>query len=135
MPSPLVKVWPDAEHLARDWVREHRPELADAVYSRDARDGPPTRVVITRTGGGANDVDREVDVEVTAIAATREDCWALARDLEGLMWALATSGNAHGYVDEVRELFGFAEDPSDNDDAWRASATFTLIVRPLPGGP
>lgn len=75
-------------------------------------------------------LNREVDIELTAVASSLDALRSLTSDLTSAMWALAGSGTAAGYVDEVREEFGFGDEPSPNRGVRRAIATFSVVVRP-----
>lgn len=122
------RAWPNLERAVIAWLTERTTE---PVYSET--EPAPTlaaaRIVVERVGGVGYDGSKDVDVEVTVHAATRPAMWALAAQVETAMGALAAAGDP--YVDDVEESFAFAVDPRKNPAAYRATATYTLTVRPL----
>lgn len=125
MGSPTL--WPDAQRIAQVWLTDH--VLGVDVW-READDGAPApRVIVEHTGGTSDGLSREVDIEITAVATTVDELRSLTARVNAAMWALAADGNAHGYVDEVRETFGFTDDQKNSTER-RAIATFTVVVRP-----
>lgn len=121
--------WPNAERA----VRVHLAELLAPVrvYTERPSKPPVSYVTVERVGGASAWIDREVDIEVTVVAADRGDMWDLAASVETAMAALAAAGTPDGvYVDDVTTAFGFANDPPADPAKRRATATFTLTVRP-----
>ena len=125
--------WPDVEKLVWAWLTEHMAPVA--VVTENESGSPTPRVRVGRAGGGDGrgsvGIDREVDIEVTVITDTRGDLWALADAVDGHMAAVACAETPHGYVDDVRTRAGFADDSPAHSPVRRASAVFTLTVRPL----
>jgi len=88
---------------------------------------------IARVGGSDGaEVDKRVNIEITAIVATRGELWAAVQNAESAMRALSANGTASWYVDDVEETFSFAIEPYENDGVRRARATYALTLRPQP---
>lgn len=123
--------WPNVERAVIGHLEVALP--AATVYSELPANGLPAEYVqVTRTGGGGDLlVDQEVDVETVVTASTRGAMWDLAADVETAMRGLAAGATPGGvYVDDVRLAFAFADDPPADQSRRRATATFTLTVRP-----
>lgn len=121
--------WPNAERAVVAWLK---PRLVATVFSETSKTMPPLYAVVERTGGGDGIlIDKKIDVAIAVVAPTRGAMWDLAADVESAMWALSANATADGvYVDEVECPFGFAWDPPASQEIRRATATFTLTVRP-----
>lgn len=119
-------VWPNVEKATVAWLAGR---TALPVYTEtDPAPLPVEYLVVERVGGTGYGIEKDVDVEVTVTAATRSRMWVLAAAVETAMAALAANGDP--YIDDVREAFGFAVEPSESVAVRRATATFTLTVRP-----
>ena len=103
------------------------------VYTETAGTMPARYLRIERIGGGAEWIDRDVDIEIRAVTAARGDLWDLVDEVDGLMTDLAANDATPGfYIDEVSVAFGFAWDPPDDASNCAAIGTYTLTVRPRP---
>lgn len=123
--------WANVERLVRAWLLP-RVAPVDDVLTETRTDVSGTLVVLERTGGSGRWIERDVDVELTAVAAARGALWSLVARCERAMFNLAGNGNEHGFVDDVVETFGFAAiPPPPNGDVRRATATYSLTLRPL----
>lgn len=120
--------WPNVERAAREYLAGM---LTVPVLTRTGKTPPSRYVLIERTGGTGSTVDKSFDIEVTAVAGTRNDLWDLVADVESAMFALSASVAGDVYVDDVRDVFGFAHEATANPDERRAIATFALTVRPV----
>jgi hypothetical protein len=98
------------------------------VYTETGPTTPTEYLTVERVGGTGTRIDRDVDVEISVIAGTRTAMWDLVAQVEARIRALAATGDP--YVDDVAETFAFAFDPYPNQSARRATATYTLTVRP-----
>lgn len=87
-------------------------------------------ILVERAGGRGRGIEKDVDVMVAVHAATRADLWDLAAEVETAMAGLEAEATADGYVDTVEEAFSFDVEPYSNSRVRRASATYTLTVRP-----
>lgn len=118
--------WANLERAVVAWLTAR----GLSVYTETGPDDtlPAERVLVERTGGAGRGIVKDVDVEVSVTSATRAGMWALAAQVETAMAALAANGDP--YVDDVAESFAFAVDPTENTAARRATATYTLTVRP-----
>lgn len=117
--------WPDVERTVVAWLGT----LGRPVYTETGPTTPTEYLTVERVGGTGTRIDRDVDVEISVIAGTRSDLWALVAQVEARVRALAASGD-DTYVDDVAETFAFAIDPYPNTTVRRATATYTLTVRP-----
>ena len=123
--------WANVERGTLAWLRAR---LERPGYTEVPADPPEEYFTVERTGGGGRWLDKDVDVEVSVHAMSRPAMWAFAAAVESAMWALAANGDPQGdppfYVDDVGETFAFAVDPHPNAERRRATATYTLTVRP-----
>lgn len=124
MRDPLI--WPGVQQLVYSWLKT-RVRLGVTGYTETDAESEVPRYVVEQTGGASDGLDREVDIELTAITGDLDSLRALSTRLAAAMWALAVSG----LVDEVRERFAFADDPHPNPSLRQARATFTVVVRPV----
>lgn len=120
-------IWPDAQQLVYQWLTTRILGITTWTETDDTADAP--RIVVEQTATTSDGLERETDLEVTVVATTLDELRALTTRVNSAMWALAADGNDVGYVDEVREVFGFADD-SKNSMERRAIATFAVVVRP-----
>jgi len=125
-----VPSWPDIERAVVAWFAP----LGRPVYTETGPTVPTEYLTVERVGGVGTSIDRDVDVEISVIAVTRTAMWDLVADVEARVRALAANGDPLGvppfYVDDIAERFAFAFDPYPNTAARRATATYTLTVRP-----
>lgn len=119
--------WPNVE---RALVAYFKAELSDPTYTNPGGTMPGRYITVERSGGSSQWIDKAVDVSVAVHAATRGEMWDLAADVESAMWSLGAHAAGGIYIDSVEERFGFAFDPPADQNVRRASATFTLTVRP-----
>lgn len=119
--------WPNVE---RALVGHLKQALGVEAYTQPGTELPDRYITLERSGGGGAWIDKTVDISVAVHALNRGDMWDLAADVESAMWSLAAHAAAGVYIDDVDATFGFAYDPAANQDVARASATFTLTVRP-----
>lgn len=128
----LALEWANVERLVLQHLRartgaevytETGTDLAAVAAARGA-------ILVERSGGRGRGIEKDVDVMVAVHAGTRSAMWQLARDVESAMADLEADATAEGYVDGVEEAFGFAAEPYSNPAVRRASATYTLTVRP-----
>ena len=117
--------WPNVEEAVVAWLGA----LGRPVYTETGPSTPAEYLVVERVGGAGTAIDQDVDVEVSVIAPTRAAMWALVSQVEARMEALAANGT-DTYVDDVALTFGFKVDPYPNVTVRRATATFTVTVRP-----
>lgn len=124
--------WQDPERLVMGWIRAGLAPLQKVYGGGEVPNGTaPDFITVERVGGSGTDLDREVDIETTVYATNRADMWQLAAAVEDAMRALAANGPDGGrYVDDVDEAFSFRFDPIQNQSQRRATATWTLTVRP-----
>lgn len=101
------------------------------TYTEPSGKLPSAYATVERVGGTGQWIDKTVDIEIAAIADLRGDMWSLASDIESLMYELNASVAGGIYVDEVADIFGFASDPPPDQNRRRATATFSLTVRPI----
>lgn len=120
-------IWPDAQQLVCQWLTARI--LGITTWTETDDDAPSPRIVVEQTGTNSDGLERETDLEVTVVASDLAELRALTTRVNSAMWALAADGNDVGYVDEVREVFGFTDD-SKNSTERRAIATFAVVVRP-----
>lgn len=124
--------WANVERLVVGWLKERTDAT---VYTETGEDlaavaAATGAIVVQRAGGSGDLIDRDVDIELNAIAGSRPAMWDLAGDVETAMADLATDATEEGYVDDVALSFGWADDPHDNPAVRRATATYRLTVRP-----
>lgn len=120
-----MREWPDIERAVVAWLGT----LGRPVYTETGPTTPAEYLTVERVGGTGTRIDRDVDVEISVIAATRPALWDLVADVEARIRALAATGDGM-YVDDVVEAFAFSIDPYPNTSVRRATATYTLTVRP-----
>jgi len=130
--APIERTsWQDPERLVISWLKAGTGLAAVWGGGRVPTGTKPQYVTVERVGGSGTDIDREVDIETTVYADDTADMWELAAAVEDGMRALAANGPDGGrYVDEVAETFSFRFDPFQNQSVRRATATWTLTVRP-----
>ena len=116
--------WPDVEKAVVAWLTT----LGVPVYTETGPTTPAEYILVERVGGAGRRIDKDISIEVAVIAASRPAMWALASSVEMRMRELAAAGAP--YIDDVDEQFSFAFDPYPNVAARRATATYTLTVRP-----
>ena len=124
--------YPNLERAVVAWLKA---ETGLTVYTETPPDlaahVPCYRVA--RAGGGDQlELGKEVQIEVAAYGRNRADLWNAAAAAETAMDYLAANGAPGFYVDDVRETFGFAAEPYENDGVRKATATYGLTVRPHP---
>lgn len=122
--------WPNVEKAVVTYLAQ---ELTAPVFTRTASDTAEKHdkfAVLERSGGSGLWIFKDVDISIAVTARTREAMWDLAADVETAFDALAAGYAGDVYVDDVEEAFGFAFDPAENSDLRRASAIFSLTVRP-----
>lgn len=135
------KIWPNAERHVIRWLNTHTELTVYSLLPNNFGDHLPAAQV-TRMGGtpgsdtetGARKVgnDRTIDIEITVHTRTRGELWSAAQQVETAMGGLAANGDAEWYVDDVSEVFAFAVDNYENETKQRATATYGLMVRPVP---
>lgn len=120
--------WPNVEKAAANYLaaRTGLPVYAET----DPVEMPGEYLMVERVGGSGSGIDKNVDLEVTVVAASRSRMWALTAIVETAMYALAAAGTP--YVDDVAEVFAFAAQPTPSGAvaARKSSAVYTLTVRP-----
>jgi hypothetical protein len=129
MASPAPR-WPNVERGVVRWLgaRTGRPVYTESDEELEER-LPAYRV--ERVGGAdAYELGKEIQVEVSSLAATRPELWAAVADAESAMEALKANGFEGFYVDDVRETFSAAVVPYRNDGVRKATATYGLTLRP-----
>lgn len=129
MGRPPVR-WPNVERHLVAWLAdatgrpvftETRPTLGDHLPAYQ----------VERVGGSdLVELGKEIHVEVTSIAGARGEMWDAVALVETAMSGLAANGTDHWYVDDVREAFAAAVEPSNDGGVRRASATYALTLRP-----
>ena len=120
-------IWPDAQQLVYQWLTTRILGISTWTETDDTAGVP--RIVVEQTATTSDGLERETDLELTVVATTLDELRSLTTRVNSAMWALAADGNDVGYVDEVREVFGFTDD-SKNSMERRAIATFAVVVRP-----
>lgn len=119
--------WPNVEKALLAYLNE---ALDVVVYTNTGGSLPGRYVTVERSGGGGQWIDKTIDIALAVHAQSRGAMWDLVADVESVMWSLAAHAAAGVYVDDVEMPFGFAFDPPADQNVRRASATFTLTVRP-----
>ena len=122
--------YPNVERVLVDYLPSSTSFDWMAPGSHDVGSRVPVGIV-ERTGGSSGDVDRSPSVEVTVVAATRTGVWMLVQQVEAAFVELAAAPAGLTYIDDVREIFGFAIDPDRHSDRYTtATATYSLTLRP-----
>lgn len=118
---------PQAEQLVIDWLQAN---LTEPVFTEtdDSLNAPAFRVQVV--GGTAFDLTRSPSVEVCAYAIGRGAALELLEKADLQMLALAASGFAGRYVDDVRLTFYPSVEPYMNTGLHQATSTYAIDLRP-----
>lgn len=123
----MVSKHPQAEQLVIDWLQAN---LNEPVFTEtdDSLTPPAFRVQVV--GGTAFDLTRSPSVEVCAYEVGRGAALDLLEKADLQMMALAASGFAGRYVDDVRLTFYPSIEPYMNTGLHQATSTYAIDLRP-----
>lgn len=122
--------WPNVERQLIAWLTAQtgRPVFTETP---DTLTASLPAYQIERVGGSDDfEIGKAIQVEVNSLAATRPAMWDAVADAETAMALLAANGTEHWFVDDVTETFSAAVAPHPNDGVRRATATYSLTIRP-----
>lgn len=122
--------WPNVERQVVAWLiaQTGRPVFTETPETLAAH---LPAYQIERIGGSDEfEIGKAIQVEVNSLAATRPAMWDAVADVETAMALLASNGTEDWYVDDVSETFSAAVAPHPNDGVRRATATYSLTIRP-----
>lgn len=127
--------WPNVERIVIDALKNYTSRPVFTVTPSDLSKHLPA-YQITRVGGAdAPDrigITKRAAVEIDSIAPTRGAAWDAAAAVQSAIYALARSSAGGAYVDETAETFAPAVEQDANANIVRITATYTIVVRPIP---
>lgn len=137
----MIPTMPDVDRLLTDAVREGLPEARVCVLMPpDWLESLPI-VLIRQVPGGSSDFRgvATVTVDVQAIAGTRRDASALARNARAALVAACAAGfsNGEGYLGAFRDVSGLpveirgGQPGDDPHQHFRFQGTYQVVVRPV----
>lgn len=122
--------WPNVERQLIAWLTAQTGRPVFAETPETLTDHLPAYQIERIGGSDAIEIGKAIQVEVNSLAATRPKMWDAVADVETAMNLLAANGTQEWYVDDVSETFSAAVAPHPNDGVRRATATYSLTIRP-----
>ena len=122
--------WPNVEKQVIAWLKAATGRPVFTETNTDLENHLPAYQIERVGGSDSFEIGKTIQVEINSLAATRPAMWDAVAAVETAMQQLASNGTAAWYVDDVEETFSAAVAPHPNSGIRRATATYSLTIRP-----